>query len=172
MQKCNKAAARSCALSRARVFRVPFACATFVILGAQMDTARAQSVAIQNVSYPGTALEVGETVGISISGGTPGSSVTVNINGTLYSVGTTDGSGNWSTTSSITSGFADTDWTEHWYVNGTETTPSNSDLLFAPTLPVFPTTVTTPVRTAAVNFRAMKRKGAARTSLCIGSSHQ
>ena len=59
--------------------------------------AQGQTVAISNVFHPGTGLEPGDTVGISISGATPGGSVTVIANGgTLYLYGYVLPNGTWS----------------------------------------------------------------------------
>ena len=57
----------------------------------------AQIVTIANVSYPGTGLEVGDTVGVTIADAAPNGTVTVVTNGSPpYFYGYTDGNSNWS----------------------------------------------------------------------------
>ena len=102
------------------------------------------SVTLTNLTSPFTQLEVSDVAQISISGAAPNSAVTVSLNGgSPYYYGQTDGSGNWSTTSTMTSallGGADQiTATEYWYVGGVALTPTvpSSWLDLAPTLPTF-----------------------------------
>lgn len=97
------------------------------------------SVRIRNVSFPHTALEVGNTVEVRIADATPFGTVTVIQGGAPpFIFGTTDGAGNWSTTQQETAEYVGT-YNQTWYVNGIEIPPDNSHTLsaHAPSLPVF-----------------------------------
>lgn len=118
---------------------VPMAFAALVVFGPQAGPLAAQTVAISNVSYPGTGLEVGDTVGVTITGAAPNGAVTVVANGgSPYYFGTTDGSGYKFIPSTITSSDVGS-WSEVWYVNGVALTVvnPNSYLPYAPRLPNF-----------------------------------
>jgi hypothetical protein len=102
------------------------------------SSAAAQTVNVMNVSHPLTALEPGDMIGNMITGAAPSSPITANVNGTMYSVGSTDGSGNAMINSYVPSVTSATSYTEYWYVNGVLLTPVNPDptiFLYAPALP-------------------------------------
>jgi hypothetical protein len=100
----------------------------------------AQIVSLRNVSYPGTALEVGNTVEVKITGAAPFASVTVVQNGDPpFFFGTTDGLGSWSTTAVEQQSNIGL-YTQTWYVDGVAATPLNPSATYlasAPRLPSF-----------------------------------
>jgi hypothetical protein len=114
--------------------------AAALLTSAALHPAQAQTVSINNTSYPATSLEVGDNYSVVISGATPYGAVTLIANGgSPYLFGYTDGSGNFSVTGTIVSAVVGA-WTEYWYVNGVALTAANPDtywLPHAPTLPVF-----------------------------------
>lgn len=108
----------------------------------------AQEVKIANESFYGTALEVNDTMSITITGAAANAPVTLKkcnpyctqTNQQNYTYGNTNGSGYWYQTSTLTSSDVGT-WEEHWLVNGVEVPWSNPNITFvpyAPTLPSFP----------------------------------
>ncbi len=105
-----------------------------------VPSAFGQTVQIQNLSYPGTGLEPGDTVGISITGASASSAVTVIVNGgSPVLEGYTDGSGNFSLMNTVESGDVNS-WTEDWYVASIAMTPDNLSSYFAPFAPSLPGT--------------------------------
>ena len=102
--------------------------------------ARAQTVTIRNVSFPFTALEVGNTVEVKITGAAPNGTVGLSHSGgPPVTMGTTDGSGNWSITA-VEEPIHVGSYHQTWLVNGVPLTPQNADgflLPFAPKLPAF-----------------------------------
>lgn len=105
-----------------------------------LQSADAQTVSLRNVSYPYTAIEVGTTVEVKITGAAPNGTVTVVQNGAPpFTFGTTDAFGYWSVTA--TEGPENVgSFTQTWYVNGIPMTPDNPNniwLPYAPRLPDF-----------------------------------
>lgn len=101
-------------------------------------TTLSAQVTIRNVSFPYTALEVGNTVQVSISGATPFGTVTVVENGGVpYAFGATDASGNWSVSNEETAPYV-TNYNQVWYVNGSPLTPVNADPTYFPYAPRLP----------------------------------
>lgn len=97
------------------------------------------TVTLNNVSYPFTSIEVGNTVQVQITGAAPNGQVTVVQNGGApYVFGTTDASGNWQVTATETAANIG-DYQQLWYVNGVAVTPwvAPPYLGWAPTLPDF-----------------------------------
>ncbi len=105
-----------------------------------LQTGYSQTVTIRNVSYPGTGLEVGNTVEIKITGASPFGTVTVVENGNPpFTFGTTNIFGIFTITAVETTPYIGS-YSQQWYVNGTAMTPINPDIVyfpFAPRLPFF-----------------------------------
>src|SRR5580693_8331485 len=82
--------------TRTRITRLAMSGFRLCIAAAMALTlpAVAQTVSVMNVSHPLTALEPGNTIGNKITGAAASSPITANVNGTVYSVGNTDSSGN------------------------------------------------------------------------------
>jgi hypothetical protein len=99
-----------------------------------------QTVTLRNVSFPGTALEVGNTVQVQISGAAPFVPVTVVQNGGApYYFGDTDAFGNWSITAVETQAHVG-GYEQFWCAGGIEAValnPSQDYQFFAPRLPYF-----------------------------------
>ncbi len=132
---------------------------------AAVTLANAQTVKLLNQSKPFTSLEVGNTFQIVIAGAAANGTVTFTLNGAgPFTAGTTDGSGNFSTTGTMGSSDVGS-YSETWYVNGTAVTPSNPNanwIPFGPTLPNF---------TVFSNFTGTNCAGQSlATSSCGGSS--
>jgi hypothetical protein len=97
-----------------------------------------QTVSLRNVSYPNTALEVGNTVQVQITGAAAFGTVTVVENGNPpFTFGTTDTLGNWSVTGVETSPYVGS-YVQYWYVNGVSMTPSNPSSTYLPHAPKLP----------------------------------
>lgn len=120
-------------------------------------------VSLKNLSRPFTSIEVGNIVELRITGAAPNGVVTVVQNGQAeYTSGTTDASGNWSTTAEETQAYVGI-YKQIWKVNGVALTPDNPDLtwfLFAPTLPDFevfsqnvPSSANDPIRLSSDQYR-------------------
>jgi hypothetical protein len=105
-----------------------------------VSSLQGQTVTLRNVSFPGTALEVGNTVEVAIEGATPLGQVTVVQNGAPpYVFGVTDGQGRWSVTALHGPSDVGT-YHQVWSVNGVPLTPLNipdAAVPFAPRLPNF-----------------------------------
>jgi hypothetical protein len=103
-------------------------------------TANAQgSAKLSNLTHLLTPIEVGNMVGISITGATPNAAVTVVQNGGApFYMGQTDASGNWSVTATETASDVGS-YSQRWYVDGVELGYNNPStyLLHAPALPFF-----------------------------------
>ena len=106
-------------------------CFTFVALDGQ-------SVSLSNTTHPYTQIEVGDTVKVSITGAAHNGTVTVVQNGNPpYVFGTTDANGNWTLNATETSVYVGS-YTQIWYVNGVQLTPSNPNSTYLPWAPRLP----------------------------------
>jgi len=118
-------------------FRSLTGAALLTIVSALTYSLQAQTVQVRNDSYPGTALEVGNTVGVYISGGTYNQEVTVVANGgSPFVYGNLDMTGAWSHQSLIISGGGTSNQT--WYLDGTPITPNNLSTTYFPKAPKLP----------------------------------
>lgn len=122
--------------------RISLILPSFALALLMVGQAHAQAyVMINNLSYPGTKIEVGNVIGIGIYNAAANSPVTYTCcEGGPWYHGDTDSGGNYSlATEELNQGHVAT-YEEHWYVNGTEVTPYNvsaTDFPHAPNLPVF-----------------------------------
>src|SRR5689334_15140294 len=80
-----------------------------------VSPAKAQVAILSNLTHPNISLEPGDIEEDRIVGAIPGGDVWVNVNGTWFFQGNTDGNGNFSETYLEDDSTVNT-YEEHWYV--------------------------------------------------------
>jgi hypothetical protein len=109
-----------------------------IVCLAYSNAAAAPTVTLTNTTRGGSDFLVGDNFQINISGGAPNANITMmrsyNSGGFQgpWSVGTTDGSGNFQVNGTETSDYVGY-WVEMWYVDGVQANPTLSFYVLAPT---------------------------------------
>jgi hypothetical protein len=120
----------------------------FFAVFAFVAEANAQILRIENATIPRTQIEVGQQIDIIITGAAANAPVTfrLNVNGGGWTGphpalpgGMTDGSGNFTLTTGMMTGFDVATYEEEWFVNGSQIFPTNPSAINYPLAPSLPT---------------------------------